>query len=113
MFPQVDYKSKRVLVMTVHKAMYGIDPILTEKVQLANFVEKKKTLILFDESDQAAVCMRNAIIDRSYPKYLVITNGLQKAIMVICNIRILSIFLSIFLMNIMAHCWRNVLIERR
>lgn len=64
-FPQVDYKSKRVLVMTVHKAMYGIDPILTEKVQLANFVEKKKTLILFDESDQAAVCMRNAIIDQA------------------------------------------------
>lgn len=64
-YPQVEFRSKKVLIMTVHKAMYGIDPILTEKIQLPNFADKKKTLILFDESDQAAVSMRNAIIDQA------------------------------------------------
>jgi len=52
--------------MTVHKAMYGIDPILSEKIYLQDLAEKnKKILILFDESDQAAVAMRTAIIDQS------------------------------------------------
>ena len=65
-YPQVDYKNKKVLLMTVHKAMYGIDPIVDEKVNISNFSQKgKKTLILFDESDQAAIAMRNAIIDQS------------------------------------------------
>ena len=65
-YPQVDYNNKRVLLMTVHKAMYGIDPIIDEKVNISNFSKKgKKTLILFDESDQAAMAMRNAIIDQS------------------------------------------------
>ena len=65
-YPQVEYKRKKVLLMTVHKAMYGIDPILSEKIKLENFAEKnKKTLILFDESDQAAVAMRSAIIEQS------------------------------------------------
>lgn len=65
-YPQVDYKNKKVLLMTVHKAMYGIDPIVDEKINISNFSKKnKKTLILFDESDQAAIAMRNAIIDQS------------------------------------------------
>lgn len=65
-YPQVDYRRKKVLLMTVHKAMYGIDPILSEKIRLQDIAEKnKKTLILFDESDQAAVAMRAAIIDQS------------------------------------------------
>ena len=65
-YPQVDYRRKKVLLMTVHKAMYGIDPILSEKIYLQDLAEKnKKTLILFDESDQAAVAMRTAIIDQS------------------------------------------------
>jgi len=52
--------------MTVHKAMYGIDPILSEKKRLSDFTENKhRTLILFDESDQAATAMRNAIIDQA------------------------------------------------
>lgn len=64
-YPQVDYKKKKILLMTVHKAMYGIDPILGEKVSLHDITEKgKKTLILLDESDQAAIAMRNAIIDQ-------------------------------------------------
>lgn len=66
-FPQVEYKSKKVLLMTVHKAMYGIDPIWDEKVQLSELAEKKKnkrTLLIFDESDQAAVAIRNTIIDQ-------------------------------------------------
>jgi hypothetical protein len=68
-YPQVDYRRKRVLLMTVHKAMYGIDPILSEKIYLQDIAEKnKKTLILFDESDQAAVAMRTAIIDQSIEK---------------------------------------------
>ena len=65
-YPQVDYRRKKVLLMTVHKAMYGIDPILSEKIYLQDIAEKnKRTLILFDESDQAAVAMRTAIIDQS------------------------------------------------
>ena len=65
-YPQVDYKKKKALLMTVHKAMYGIDPILGEKISLHDITEKeKKTLILLDESDQAAIAMRNAIIDQA------------------------------------------------
>ena len=65
-YPQVDYKKKKVLLMTVHKAMYGIDPILSEKINLHDITEKgKETLILLDESDQAAIAMRNAIIDQA------------------------------------------------
>lgn len=65
-YPQVDVRRKKVLIMTVHKAMYGIDPILSEKIYLQDLADyKKRTLILFDESDQAAVAMRNAIIDMS------------------------------------------------
>ncbi|MBQ3635833.1 MAG: hypothetical protein II951_09495 [Bacteroidales bacterium] len=64
-YPQVEFRSKKVLIMTIHKAVYGIDPILTEKIQLTDFADKKKTLILFDESDQAAVAMRNAIIEQA------------------------------------------------
>lgn len=63
-YPQVDYSSKKVFLMTVHKAMYGIDPILSEKITLHDMVEKN-TLILFDESDQAAIAMRNAIIEQA------------------------------------------------
>lgn len=64
-YPQVEYRSKKVLMMTIHKAMYGIDPILSEKVWLQDLANNKKTLIIFDESDQAAIAMRNCIIDQS------------------------------------------------
>ncbi len=65
-YPQVDYKRKRVLLMTVHKAMYGIDPIVTEKISLHNITEKdQRTLVFFDESDQAAIAMRNTIIEQA------------------------------------------------
>ena len=38
--------------MTVHKAMYGIDPILSEKIRLQDMAEKnKRTLILLDEQE--------------------------------------------------------------
>lgn len=65
-YPQVEYDDKKVLLMTVHKAMYGIDPIIAEKVTINNFTKKgKRTLILFDESDQAAIAIRDVIIDQS------------------------------------------------
>jgi len=65
-YPQIDYKKKKVLLMTVQKAMYGIDPILSEKIKLQDMTEKnKRTLILFDESDQAAITIRDAIIAQS------------------------------------------------
>lgn len=66
-YPQVSYASKKVLLMTVHKAMYGIDPILSEGINIKDFCDKK-TLILFDESDQAAVAMRDVIIDQACKK---------------------------------------------
>lgn len=65
-FPQVEIKKKRVLLMTVHKAMYGIDPILAERLALTDLVDnKRKTLVLFDESDQAACAMRGTIIEQA------------------------------------------------
>lgn len=65
-YPQVAYKRKKVLLMTVHKAIYGIDPILYDKIRLQDMAERgKRTLILFDESDQAAVAIRAAIIDQA------------------------------------------------
>lgn len=64
-YPQVEYKDKKVLLMTVHKSMYGIDPILDDKISLQDFSGKKKTLLIFDESDQAAVAIRNTIIDQA------------------------------------------------
>ena len=68
-YPQVSIKNKKVLVMTVHKAMYGIDPILSEKIDIDDFSEKnKRTLILFDESDQAAIAMRSVIIEQEIEK---------------------------------------------
>lgn len=65
-YPQVRSQEKKVLLMTVHKAMLGIDPILSEALSLKDFADNKhKTLILFDESDQAAMAMRDVIIDQS------------------------------------------------
>lgn len=66
-YPQVSYGSRKVLLMTVHKAMLGIDPILSESVSIKDFCDKK-TLILFDESDQAAVAMRDVIITQACRK---------------------------------------------
>lgn len=48
-------------------AMLGIDPILSESVCIKDFCDKK-TLILFDESDQAAVAMRDVIIGQACRK---------------------------------------------
>jgi len=65
-YPQAGYKEKKVLLMTVQKAIHGIDPILDDTVKLNDLTERnKRTLILFDESDQAAVAIRDAIIDDS------------------------------------------------
>lgn len=65
-YPQVRCQEKKVLLMTVHKAMRGIDPILSEAISLKDFADNKhKTLILFDESDQAAMAIRDVIIDQS------------------------------------------------
>ena len=67
-YPQVSYAGKKVLLMTVHKAMYGIDPILSEGIGIKDFCNKK-TLMLFDESDQAAVAMRDVIIEQACRKF--------------------------------------------
>lgn len=64
-YPQVLIKKKKVLLMTVHKAMHGIDPILEDRIKLTDLNSRKKTLFLFDESDQAAVSMRDVIIEQS------------------------------------------------
>lgn len=67
-FPQVEIKSKRVLLMTVHKAFYGIDPVLFEKMSLLDLTEGQRALVIFDESDQAAVAMRDVIIEQAIQK---------------------------------------------
>lgn len=66
-FPCADFESKKVLVMTTSKAMYGIDPILVESKTLTDLCKKKNTMFFFDESDQDAVFARNAIVDMSIP----------------------------------------------
>lgn len=66
-YPQVNYASRKVFLMSVHKAMLGIDPILSESVSIRDFCDKK-TLILFDESDRAAVAMRDVIIGQACRK---------------------------------------------
>ena len=74
-YPQVEFDKKKILLMTIHKAMYGIDPIISDRINISNLSKKgKKTLILFDESDQAAIAMRNAIIDQSIEE----TGGTKK-----------------------------------
>lgn len=67
-YPQVEIKNKRVLLMTVHKAFYGIDPVLFEKMSLLDLTEGHRSLVIFDESDQAAVAMRDVIIEQAIDK---------------------------------------------
>jgi len=65
-YPHTAISKKRVLVMTIHKALLGIDPIIRDKMKLEDLVvsgKDKRTLFIFDESDQAAMDMRTAIID--------------------------------------------------
>lgn len=64
-FPQVLFKRRKVKIMTVHKAMHGVDTILGCKIDLQSMAEdNKRTLIIFDESDRAAEAMRDVIINR-------------------------------------------------
>lgn len=63
-YPHVRCREKKILLMTVDKAMYGIDTILKETFTIKDFSDKK-SLIIFDESDQAAIAMRKVIVDQS------------------------------------------------
>ena len=70
-YPQIGYKTKRILLTTVHKAMYGIDPILSDTIKIVDLADagaKKKSLVIFDESDQAAIYMRDVIFEQSINK---------------------------------------------
>ena len=57
--PATDWESKRVLYLTVHKAMYGIDPLMGEKVQLIGLGDKGGNLFVLDESDRCGLVMRS------------------------------------------------------
>lgn len=58
-YPATDWESKRVLYLTIHKAMYGLDPLLGEKVQLIGMGDKGGNLFILDESDRCGLVMRN------------------------------------------------------
>lgn len=69
-YPHVRYKEKKVLLMTGHKACWGIDPILSDVVTLTDLADddrnsngRHRTLFFFDESDQLAVGFRQTVID--------------------------------------------------
>lgn len=62
-YPQVRFSSPetKVVVMTVHKAMFGIDTLFFGNRGLTRNTDFKKTLFIFDESDQCALSMRSCI----------------------------------------------------
>ena len=64
-YPQVELLSKKVLLTTVHKAIYGIDTILSDNYKLSELVDKKRVLVILDESYQAGVAMRDVIIEQA------------------------------------------------
>jgi hypothetical protein len=62
-YPQVMIRKKKIVLMTVQKGVYGIDPILSEKLTLEGISGNEgRTLFFFDESDLAAVSIRDSII---------------------------------------------------
>ena len=65
--PHIAINNKKIILMTIHKAMYGIDTILSDVINIQNIAcdDKQKTLIFFDESDMAYIAMRDAIIDKA------------------------------------------------
>lgn len=62
-YPQVAYAEKKIVLTTVDKAVWGIDPIIGERISLLN-MGKKHTLFLFDESDQASQSIMRAVIEQ-------------------------------------------------
>lgn len=64
-YPQINIRKAKVVLLTVHKALMGIDLILEKEISLVGFENKSGTLFIFDESDQAALSMRNVIITQS------------------------------------------------
>ena len=58
-YPASDWESKRVIYMTVHKALYGLDPIIGEITQLVGIGDKGGGLFIFDESDSSALSIRS------------------------------------------------------
>ena len=65
-FPQAEIAKKQVLVMTIQKAIHGIDPIIKDKMWLEDLVDKGEgnTLFILDESDQASTDIRNTTIQQ-------------------------------------------------
>lgn len=68
-YPSSAFDRKKVIILTDRKAVYGIDTILHGTRELARNKQFKKTLFIFDESDQIALSIRSAIIERSINKY--------------------------------------------
>lgn len=68
-YPQIQFWSKKVLIMTVQKIIYGIDPIISNNIFLSSIAEHPKNLIIFDESDQAATSIRKAIFEQAIEEH--------------------------------------------
>lgn len=80
-YPQVCIKKAKVVLMTVHKALRGIDPIIDKTLTLTGFDNQKKgTLFIFDESDQGGMSMRQVLTEMALDdkkKYDVFKNYLM------------------------------------
>lgn len=64
-YPASDWESKRVIYMTVHKALLGLDPIIGEIIQLVGIGDKGGGLFIFDESDSSALSIRSIAANMS------------------------------------------------
>lgn len=64
-FPQINLKKAKVAIMTIHKALMGIDLILEKEISILGFDNSQGTLFIFDESDQAALSMRDVIVEQA------------------------------------------------
>ena len=69
-YPQISFAQKKVIVLILHKAYWGTDPILDDIIgwtDLPLHRQKKagKTIVVLDESDQAARALRYCIISEA------------------------------------------------
>lgn len=62
-YPQVEIHKKKIWIMTAQKAIWGIDPIIRDRISFSDLYDKKRTLLVFDESDQCAVEIQKSFLE--------------------------------------------------
>lgn len=64
-FPQIDFDSKKIILMTIYKSYMGIDTLFFGRRNITRIHDFENTLFIFDESDQCAIALRSCIIANS------------------------------------------------